>query len=122
VSREEIVALLTALELFASGAYDQQIPQMQQRLERIAAGLVGLAVQCTIKESPDGQRYPLLTVKINADQSITALEACRQLRAGSPPVYPSHGRLHEGELIFNVLCVTDNQVDAIIERMIQVLG
>lgn len=122
VSKEEIVALLTALDLFASGAYDSQIPLLQNRLEQIVAGLDGLPVSCSIKPSPDGQRFPLLTVALNANHPLTAIEACRQLRSGSPPVYPSHGRLHHGELIFNVLCVTDEQVAPLIDRLRQVLG
>jgi D-glucosaminate-6-phosphate ammonia-lyase len=121
VSKEEIVALLTALELFDSGAYDSEIPKMQERLERIVAGLAGLALRCSIKSSPDGQRYPLLTVKLDENHATTAFEACRALRAGSPPVYPSHGRLHENELIFNVLCVRDDQIETLISRLKAVL-
>jgi D-glucosaminate-6-phosphate ammonia-lyase len=121
VSKEEIVALLTALDLFASGSYDAQVPRMQQRLERIAEGLSNKLVSCSIKPSPDGQRFPILTVALDESHPLTAFEACRQLRAGSPPVYPSHGRLHLGELLFNVLCVSDEQVDPLIGRLQKVL-
>ena len=122
VSKEEIVALLTALDLFASGAYDDQVPQMQARLERIVDGLKDTPVRCSIKASPDGQRFPLLTIALDESHSLTAFEACRQLRAGSPPVYPSHGRLHLGELLFNVLCVNDDQVAPLIQRLKAVLA
>ena len=121
VSKEEIIALLTALELFASGTYDAQITDMQNRLQRIVSGIIGKSVTCSIAESPDGQRFPILTIKLCDDHSSDAKEVCRQLRAGSPPVYPSHGRLDENELLFNPLCIKDEQVDALIGRLNDVL-
>src|SRR6185437_4833912 len=42
VSKEQIVALLTALKLFTSGAYDAELTGMRRRLEQVAAALAGL--------------------------------------------------------------------------------
>src|SRR3954451_4179345 len=48
VSKEQIAALLVALELFAGGAYDAELPAMRRRLESIAAALNGLPVRCRV--------------------------------------------------------------------------
>ncbi|MBM79451.1 MAG: selenocysteine synthase [Planctomycetaceae bacterium] len=117
VSKEEIIALLTALDLFASGHFDDQVATMQQRLEQVVTGIRDLPVEATISESPDGQRFPLLAIKLTDACHIDATEACRQLRSGSPPVYPSHGRLHEGILMFNALSIKAEQIPALIDRL-----
>src|SRR5438874_3004524 len=44
VSKEQIVALLTALRLFVDGAYDDELPAQRRRLEPITAALEGLPV------------------------------------------------------------------------------
>lgn len=48
VSKEQIVALLTALRLFTSGAYDAEVEDKQRSLEAIVAGLKGTASTCVI--------------------------------------------------------------------------
>ena len=58
VSKEEIVGLLTALELFAAGAYDEEVAGYRQRLERIAAALSEASVTCTIHDRGDGGIVP----------------------------------------------------------------
>src|SRR5262249_55221748 len=45
VSKEQIAALLVALDLFASGAYDAALPAMRRRLESVAPALAGLPVR-----------------------------------------------------------------------------
>src|SRR5579859_436156 len=88
VSKEEIIALLAALDLFASGAYDAHVPVFRKYLETIAGQLRDCAVRCTVLEKGDGESVPILEIALDETRlGRTAFEVCRSLRAGSPPVY-----------------------------------
>jgi L-seryl-tRNA(Ser) seleniumtransferase len=118
VSKEQIVALLVALELFAGGAYDAELPAQRRLLEGLAAGLDGLPARCRLHAPADGQSSPLLEVALDeAALGRSALEVCRRLRRGRPPVHVGHGRLHEGKLIINPLHLTDAQAPLLLRRL-----
>ncbi|MFN0052897.1 MAG: aminotransferase class V-fold PLP-dependent enzyme [Planctomycetales bacterium] len=118
VSKEEIAALLTALDLFASGAYDAQLPAYRQWLETIVAALRGLPVACEIVDKGDGQSPPALEVAIQGEQpGERAFEVCRRLRQGTPPVYVSHGKLGQGRLVIYPLCLNPQRAEDLARRL-----
>jgi L-seryl-tRNA(Ser) seleniumtransferase len=118
VSKEEVIALLTALDLFASGAYDADVPVFRKYLETIAGQLRDAAARCTILEKGDGESVPILEIAIDeARLKRTAFEVCRSLRAGSPPVYVGHGRLAQRVLVVNPLCLTAPRVEMLARRL-----
>jgi seryl-tRNA(Sec) selenium transferase len=113
VSKEEIAALLTALDLFAAGAYDERLTVFRGWLESIASALAVTSANCRIVESSDGERWPLLEISVGS----SAFAVCRRLREGSQPVYVGHGRLPEGRLVVNPFCLHDHQVPVLAERL-----
>jgi L-seryl-tRNA(Ser) seleniumtransferase len=115
VSKEQIAALLTALQLFTSGVYDAELPIQRRHLERIAAALEGLSVQCIVRVPADGESLPLL--EIGVGDAAVALDLCRRLRRGRPPVQVGHGLLHEGKLIVNPLHLTDERTAVLALRL-----
>ena len=118
VSKEEIVALLTALDLFVSGAYDSDIVVGRERLQVIADALSRCASGCEIIESPDGERWPLLEITIDeAAPGRSALEICRSLRNGSPRVFVGHGKLSAATFVVNLLCVRPESDQALASRL-----
>jgi L-seryl-tRNA(Ser) seleniumtransferase len=118
ISKEQIVALLTALKLFADGAYTSELSGMRNHLEIIAAALSGRPVRCRIIDCADGESLPLLELALDeATLGRSALEVCRRLRCGSPPVYPGHGLLHEGKLMLNPLHLNVERTRMLIERL-----
>jgi D-glucosaminate-6-phosphate ammonia-lyase len=118
VSKEQIVALLTALKLFASGGYAAELLGMRNHLGKVAAALEGRPVRCRIIIPPDGESSPLLEIVIEeAVLGRSALEVCRRLRRGTPPVYPGHGMLHESKLVINPLHLTDERTRLLIGRL-----
>ncbi|MFO0805274.1 MAG: aminotransferase class V-fold PLP-dependent enzyme [Gemmataceae bacterium] len=122
VSKEQIVALLTALKLFADGDYTSELPEMRNHLEFISAALAGRPVRCRIIASTDGESLPLLELAVDeAALGRTALEVSRRLQRGSPPVYPGHGLLHEGKLMLNPLHLTEERTLILIERLCEEL-
>lgn len=117
VSKEEIVALLTALDLFASGAYDKELPRYRARLESIVKELTDTSATCCIIDPADGERWPQLEITLDESTGESAFEICRALRAGSPPIYVGHGKLQTGILGVNPMCVNDDQARIIGQRI-----
>src|SRR5262249_23641813 len=118
VSKEEIVALLTALELFASGAYDADLAPFRSHLETIAGRLHDLPARCAIIDKGDSESVPILEVSLDESRlGKSAFEVCRRLRQGTPPIYVSHGRLAQGVLVINPLCLNPERADALARRL-----
>lgn len=118
VSKEQIVALLTALRLFASGGYDEQLPGHRRRLQQVAEVLAGCAATSRLLEPSDQQAMPLLEIAVDeAKLGRTALDVCRRLRAGSPPCYVGHARLGDGKLIVNPLHLDDRRAAVLADRL-----
>jgi L-seryl-tRNA(Ser) seleniumtransferase len=55
-------------------------------------------------------------------RDVTAVEVCRSLRKGTPPVYVSHGKLSQGILVVHPLCMTDAGADSLADRLLEELG
>ncbi|WP_339735145.1 aminotransferase class V-fold PLP-dependent enzyme [uncultured Gimesia sp.] len=123
VSKEEIVALLTALDLFASGAYDAQNQEFRSWLELIGEELelANVNATCYLATPFSSERWPLLDIHIDEESVGTAFEVCQRLRQGSPPIYVNHARLHEGLLTINPLCLTAENVHILAKRLCEEL-
>jgi L-seryl-tRNA(Ser) seleniumtransferase len=114
VSKEQIAALLTALKLFTSGAYDRELTGMETMLKQIAAALSSSPV-CSNLIPGDGQTYPLLELTLTGKSN--AFDVCRALRRGKPPVQVGHLRLAQGVLMINPLLLNEERARALIGRL-----
>jgi L-seryl-tRNA(Ser) seleniumtransferase len=118
VSKEQIIALLTALRLFTSGAYDAELPAQRRRLEQIAAAVEAFPVRCRLVVPADGQGLPLLEIALDeAAVGRPALEVCRSLRRGKPPVQVGHRLLDEGKLLINPQHLNDERTAVLARRL-----
>lgn len=118
VSKEEIAALLVALELFASGQYDTELAGYRRRLESIQTALDGTAATCSLVDRGDGESLPALEIAL--DEAVlgrTAFDVCRAMRQGDPAIYLGHGRLAQGRLMVYPLCLNDAQASIVGERL-----
>jgi seryl-tRNA(Sec) selenium transferase len=117
VSKEQIVALLTALEMFVRGDYDRQLAGAHQRLDSIAKALAQSAAHCRLREGSE-ECLPILEITVDEKRlGRSALEVCRSLRAGAPPCYVGHGGLREGKLEINSLHLDDEQTAELTRRL-----
>jgi L-seryl-tRNA(Ser) seleniumtransferase len=122
VSKEQIVALLTALRLYTSGAYEAELGAQRRRLEQVAAALEGLPARCRVVVPADGESLPLLEITLDEEAlGRSALEVCRALRRGKPAVQVGHGLLHEGKLVVNPLHLDDERTSLLARRLREVL-
>ena len=118
VSKEEIIALLTALDLFVSGVYDDSVAQSQRMLEAIVEKLAETPSTCSIHKSPDGESLPILEVQIDERRlNKTAFDVCRKLRNGTPPIYVGHGKLGQAILVINPLCLDGARSEILAARL-----
>ncbi|MBM4073251.1 MAG: aminotransferase class V-fold PLP-dependent enzyme [Planctomycetes bacterium] len=118
VAKEQIVALLTALKLFVSGAYDQELPVMRRWLDKVAAALEGLPVRCHVNVPADGQSLPILYITLDEKAlGRSAIEVCRRLRQGKPSVQVGHGMLHESKLYVNPLNLNEERAAVLARRL-----
>jgi D-glucosaminate-6-phosphate ammonia-lyase len=116
VSKEQIAALLAALQLFTSGVYDRELADMARWLQQVADSLEQAPVRCQLLPS-DGQTYPLLEITLTGSRS--AFDVCRALRQGKPSVQVGHMKLAQGTLIVNPLHLNEERTAALIQRLRQ---
>lgn len=116
VSKEQIASLLTALTLFTSGAYDVERSVRKCYLEQIATTLADLPARCLLRMPADEESMPVLEIALDGT-SATALEVCRRLRHGHPPIYVGHGLLDEGKLIVNPLHLNEERTAILARRL-----
>ena len=118
VSKEEIIALLVALRLFISGAYDASVLTARSILEEIAQRLQDCPVQCAIYDKEDKESLPVLEITVKETISgPTAMTICRDLRSENPPIYLGHARVKEGKLLVNPLHLDKKAAEIISERI-----
>ncbi len=122
VAKEQIVALLVALESFVRGDDAVRLADCRRRLESIAAALAGSAVCCHIAQS-HAESLPLLEIALDEPQlGKTAFEVCHALRSGSPPCYVGHALLAAGRLVVNPLHLDDAKTAQLARRLSEELA
>lgn len=114
VSKEEIVAFVTALATFASEDPTLVNGSHREHLQLIAEAIEGPTVGCELLDSPGDERVPLLEITLAA---ADALGVCRALRKGTPPIYVGHGKLSEGKLVINPMCLDRHAAETIAGRL-----
>jgi D-glucosaminate-6-phosphate ammonia-lyase len=124
VAREEIVALLVALQCFVAGDYHDDIGRCGRYLRSVADGLAGVRrVKAHISGGLDDDRFPLLELTLDeAELGVTAFEVSRRLRAGTPAVYVNENRLHQGVLVLHALGLEERLIQPLTQRLRDVLG
>ncbi len=117
VSKEQIAALLVALEAFAAGDGNARVTQCLRLLDTIAGALNSVCARCRIVEGHD-ECLPILEIAID-EQALgrNAFEVCKALRAGTPPCYVGHAALGEGKLLVNPMHLDDKSAGALASRL-----
>ena len=116
VSKEEIVGLLQAIELFTPESAEESRLQFLGQLKRIATGLESTPVRCEIVESPE--KYPYLNIHLTSlNEGEAAIDLCKRLREGTPRIFPGTARVHDRILQIHAVCLKEKDEDFIIQRI-----
>jgi L-seryl-tRNA(Ser) seleniumtransferase len=116
VSKEAIVGLVTALELFIQDDHDTEWARHLDEGRRIAAAAAGLpGVEPRLET--DRSVWTAPTVLVGIDERATDLTPTRvmdALRAGEPPIMV---RIHRGELLLDTHCLRGDEATAVARRL-----
>jgi L-seryl-tRNA(Ser) seleniumtransferase len=117
VSKEQIAALLAALDAFARGEYDRLLGALRGHLETIAVALEGTASR-SILHASDGESLPILEIVVDeAKLGRTAFDVCRKLRDGSPRCFVGHFALSEAKLFVNPMHLDNANTPQLARRL-----
>jgi len=88
VSKEEIVGVLTALEIWASRDHDADLRDAKRRTDRVVEALAGLPGIRAEHRFPDhvGRPYPTAFVAIDPGTGLTGAKVVEALLAGEPSI------------------------------------
>ena len=123
VGKEQIVALLTALELFVGEDIGERNRRCLRRLDDIKANLdpeIGRGVR--IEESATGEE-PLLVLQVaSRPGGPSAFDLVIALQDGSPAVHVDPSFVDEGRVVMRALCLKDEEAPVIARRVNEVLS
>jgi len=122
VGREEIVGLVTALNIFAAGDDQRDATEWNLNLDPIEQALLDLPyVQMTRTESK--KPVPQLVIEIDEEVAgITAYEVSRQLLDGEPGIAVGESRAEFGVLDVVSRGMTPSEAEIVAIRLKQILG
>ena len=124
VGKEEIVGLLTALQLFVATDHDAALADQEAKARYIAEELVDLPGVTTVflpaSESSRGRTYAAITLDERA-LGKTAYDIIDRLKEGDPAIHVSEYRAGEGTLLINPFNLTEGDEARIAQRMREVL-
>ncbi len=120
VAKEEVVGLLTALDLFAEGRYQAETEAQRRYLEYVTDGLSGLPVEPHLA-LPDGEGFPILNLKLGGDLGLSGHEVSQILKQGTPGVFVSEKLLHEDTLVIHPMNLNQERTEALARRLREVI-
>jgi D-glucosaminate-6-phosphate ammonia-lyase len=115
VGKEEIVGLLTALQLFINEGDTRRHARWMARLRPIAAALENFSVE--IEGENDPGVIPLLVVNAGS----ATLKTIAALIKGKPGIHVDASKREHGKLVINPLCFDEAQSDVIATRVASAL-
>ncbi len=122
VGKEQIVALLMALQRFAGYDHEAQNARWQKQLEALAAMIPASASVRASIVSDKRSGIPCLELFVQQDApGKTALDMILQLQNGEPAIHADPARVREGLVVFNPSCLKADEFKLIGERLSQLV-
>nr|WP_223301559.1 L-seryl-tRNA selenium transferase [Haladaptatus sp. R4] len=120
VGKEELVGLIRALQLFVEDDHDARISEWLDRSERIAEQLDAVSGYETHLTADDKTAVaPEVVVSVDAELAgVTATDVVGGLRREEPRVFVGADALTDGEFTVNPMCLTDEEAEYAVERIV----
>ena len=118
VGKEQIVGLLVALELFVNGNAEEDIAQLDARLERVKGSLEAASCASSIRKRNPTHPPELFIPIVSTSTHDAPFEVARRLRFGSPSIYV---RLDEAGIAIDLTAVRKDQDALLSDRLVEVL-
>lgn len=121
VGKEEIVGLLVALQAFLAENPEARRRRWRDLAHELAQGLEGLGPAKVAML--DGGEIPLVLLDLDETTSgMRAIDLVKALEAGAPSIRPDPSQIESGRVLFNPLCLKDEEPEAIAARVRELLG
>lgn len=115
VSKEEVVGLLTALELFVGMDEAAELARRRRMAAQIAASLTGRrGVTAELVEDPERWPVPVVLVTLDRQAGLTVDEVIQRLRRGAPPIAV---RSYYDQLLVNPHGLKDGEAEIVAARL-----
>jgi D-glucosaminate-6-phosphate ammonia-lyase len=112
VGKEEVVGLLTALQLFVAESDGTRMGRNLDRAERLAAALNGIpGARPRLLGSGDTDCMPTVELVIDVDTGVTAPDLVRRLEGWTPAIYAAAAGLDTVQFVPS--CLRLDQIDII---------
>ncbi|ELZ79453.1 aminotransferase class V-fold PLP-dependent enzyme [Haloferax larsenii] len=118
VGKEELAGLIYALDAFLEEEQTETQSEWQRRADDIAHSLEDAGFGTHVTGGSDVSVAPEVVVDVDSSSETTALELVRRLRAENPRVYLGSDRLDEGIVVANPMCLTDEEADYVVDRIV----
>jgi L-seryl-tRNA(Ser) seleniumtransferase len=115
VSKEAIIGLVAALELFLQDDHDAEWARHLDEARRILDAVAGIpGVRARLEEDRRVWTAPTLLLAIDAAGGLTPASVMQALRHGEPPIMV---RVHRGELLVDPHCLRGDEASLVARRL-----
>ena len=123
VSKEEVIGLITALEVFANRDHEADLGDAKRRTDYVVEALKGLPGIRAEHRFPDheGRMYPTVFVHIDPATGLTAAQVIKELLGGTPPIAVM-GFSDPQIVRVDVRILPDDEVEQVARRLYEVLA
>ena len=119
VGKEELVGIITALELFLEEDDDAILAEWDERARRIAERLSAAeAFDVSLVDAAKTEAVTSVHAAVDASSGPSAAELVRSLREEDPRVYVGADDVQDGVFTVNPRCLTDEDADYLVERVL----
>lgn len=123
VGKEEIVGLLTALQLFVAEDPEARRQRWLALMQSLVAAIGELPHARVTLADRKGTEVP--TVQLALDEhalGMTALEVVRRLQDGTPSIHANPSQVRDGSVGFGPLCLKEGEPEIIGKQVRELLG
>ena len=117
LGKEEMIGLITALEIYLHTDHDKVIADWRQKVETIQQGLLSLpflSANLTVSDEV-GRPVPRVCVKLDEKKlGKDAFQVAELLRENSPYIWVQEFNLSDGVLWINPVCLAEGDEEKII--------
>jgi D-glucosaminate-6-phosphate ammonia-lyase len=123
VGKEEVIGLLTALQLSEKGSREPAAEDERKHLEYIVSGMKGLPVDPQLNLPQDRTGTPSLQLVLRTEAlGRSAFDVSRELKQGNPGVFVNERLLAQNTLVINPMHLNRARTEALTQRLKAVLS
>ena len=124
MGKEEIVGLLTALDLFVEEDGEERRKRWFDLMQSLRESLAGLPwCEALLVDDPKRSEIPVVHLKLDeAGIGKTAMQVVCELQEGDPAIHANPSHVRDGIVAFGPLCLKEEEVGEIAPQLARIIG